>query len=138
MASNGGGVTNSIGLLLLRLGAAGLLFYAHGWPKITHFAERASKFPDPIHLGHPLSLGLVVFAEVFCTIFVALGLFTRIAVIPVLIFLGVAFFIQLGGAPWSDRELAAIYAVPFLALLCTGAGGISLDAIMGPRKGGKG
>ncbi len=128
----------SFGLLVLRLGAAGLLFYGHGWPKITHFAERAAKFPDPLHLGsHPLSLGLVVFAEVFCTLFVALGLFTRVAVIPVIIFTMVAAFVQNAGAPWSDKDLALIYAVPFVALLSTGPGGFSLDAIMGPRRGGK-
>jgi putative oxidoreductase len=137
MASNSGGVTSSIGLLILRAGTAAMLLIGHGWPKLTHFGEYAAKFPDPIHVGPTLSLGLVVFAEVFCSIFVALGLFTRLAVVPIVIFLGVAFFIQHAHDPFMKKELALVFMVPFLTLLFTGAGRFALDSIVGPRKGGK-
>ena len=72
MASNGDTITGSIGLLVLRVGAAGLLLCAHGWAKVTHIGQMAKSFPDPLHLGSPASFGLVVFAEAVCTLFVAL------------------------------------------------------------------
>lgn len=120
-----------VALLLLRLGAAALLLGGHGWSKLTHFSERAATFPDPIGVGSTTSLGLVVFAEVGCSLLVALGLLTRLAVLPILVFLGVAFFIQHAHDPWPRRELALIYAVPFLTLLLAGPGRISVDAALG-------
>jgi putative oxidoreductase len=133
MAQDNTGTAASIGLLLMRVTAGGLLLYGHGWPKLLHFAERASRFPDPLGIGSPRSLALAVFAEVLCAACVVLGFATRFASIPILILLGVAAFRVLGGAPWSDRELALVYAAPFLALVLTGGGRYSLDARFGPK-----
>jgi putative oxidoreductase len=123
-----------LGLLLLRLGAALLLFAGHGWPKIANFAERAARFADPLGLGPQLSFGLVVFAEVGCAIAIALGLLTRWAVVPLLIFFAVAAFVQHAADPWARKELALIFAVPFATLLFTGPGHLSLDAWMERRR----
>ena len=128
MASNGGGMTSSIGLLVLRVGMAGLLLGAHGWGKITHIAERAGSFPDPIHVGSTVSFWLVVIAEVFCSAFVALGLFTRAATVPIIGFLSVAFFIHHAADPFPRREMALVYLVPFVALFFLGPGKFALDA----------
>ena len=121
----------ALGQLTLRLGASGLLIYGHGWPKLTHFAQRAAHFPDPLHVGHTLSLSLVVFAEVVCAGAVALGLLTRLAVIPLLIFFGVAAFVQNGAAPFADKELALIFAVPYIGIALIGPGRFSVDAARG-------
>jgi putative oxidoreductase len=128
MSSNGGSMTSSIGLLVLRVGVAGLLFCAHGWGKITHIADRAKSFPDPLHLGSTPSFWLVVLAEVFCTPLVALGLFTRAATIPIIGFLSVAFFIHHAADPFPRRELAVLFLIPFVALFFTGPGRFALDA----------
>jgi putative oxidoreductase len=124
----------AIGLLILRVGSASLLFFAHGWPKIAHFADRAGQFSDPLHVGSTASLALVVFAEVLCSAMVAVGLLTRWAVIPILIFLLVAGFIQHGADPWARKELAFVYLVAFLPLLFTGAGRFSIDALISKRR----
>jgi putative oxidoreductase len=118
----------SLGLLVLRVGAASLLIYGHGWGKLIHFGERSVTFSDPIGLGPLPSLTLVVFAEVFCSLAVLLGLFTRFAVLPPLIFFTVAFFIHHAQDPFRQKELALVYAVPFLTLLITGGGRHSVDA----------
>ena len=128
MSSNGDTLTRSIGLLVLRLGMAGLLLLGHGWDKVTHLAARARSFPDPLHIGGPASFGLVVFAETACALFVALGLFTRAALIPIILFLCVAFFLYLGHEPFSQKELAIVYLVPFIALFLTGPGRFALDS----------
>jgi len=82
----------TIATLLLRLGFGGLLLVNHGWHKLTHFAEMQRQFVDPLGLGPTVSLSLVVFAEFFCSAFVILGLFTRLACVPIIIAMGVAFF----------------------------------------------
>ena len=120
-----------LGLFLLRVGAAGLLIYGHGWPKLTHFAESAAGFPDPLGVGGPASIGLVVFAEVLCAPLVLLGVATRLAAVPIVIFLMVAVFVQHAHDPWARKELALIYATPFVTLLFTGPGRFSLDQAVG-------
>lgn len=127
----------SLGLLVLRLGVGGMLLYGHGWAKLMAFAERAPKFADPIGLGPVVSFTLVVFAEVFCSTAVALGLGTRLAAVPIVIFSIVAAFVQNGSGTFDDKELALIYGVPMLALVFTGGGSYSLDAAIGKVRRGR-
>lgn len=127
----------SVGLLVLRLGAGGLLIYGHGWGKITKFADRAPKFADPIGLGPETSFALVVFAEVICAAAVMLGLGTRLATVPILIFTAVAAFVQHAADPFADKEKALLFAVPMLTLMLTGGGRYSLDAVIGRLRRGR-
>jgi putative oxidoreductase len=104
-----------IGLLILRVGAGVMLLLGHGWGKLMHFSERVGSFADPIHLGPQASFMLVVFAEVFCSALVAVGLMTRLAVIPLVIFFLVAGLIQHADDPWNRKELAFLFLVAFPA-----------------------
>jgi putative oxidoreductase len=121
---------NSIGILLLRVGAGGLLFFAHGLPKLQHWSERAPEFANPIGLGPEVSFSLVVFAEVVCALAVTLGVATRVAAAPIVFFLLIGAFVQHGTDPFSDKELALVYAVPFAALTLTGGGRHALDTLI--------
>ena len=118
---------SAIGLLILRVTLGGVMLFAHGGGKLVNFADVSSKFPDPLGVGSPLSLGLAVFAEVFCAIAIMLGLFTRAAAVPLLITMLVAAFIVHGDDPFKKQEFALLYAVPFLALILTGPGRYSID-----------
>lgn len=131
MARGGGGIARNVGLLVLRVGASATLFLAHGWPKITHFNELADQFANPIGVGATASLVLVVFAEVFCTALVALGLLTRIFAMPIVIFFTVAVFIQHLHDPFQQKELAVVFGVMFVSILLLGPGRFSLDAWLG-------
>src|SRR5215213_8060906 len=82
----------SFAMLLLRLGAGSLIMINHGLDKLMHFAQKASGFADPFYIGSTTSLALVVFAEFFCGAFIILGLFTRLACIPLVIAMSVALF----------------------------------------------
>ena len=128
---------HDIGLLLLRVAAGAMLFLGHGWAKITHFSERAGLFANPIHLGSVPSFTLVVFAEIFCSALVAVGLLTRWAVVPIVIFMLVAGFIQHAQDPWNRKELAFMYLAAFLPLLFTGPGRFSIDALIAKRRSGR-
>jgi len=126
----------SLGLLILRLGTAGLLLYGHGWGKLMHFGERIHRFSNPIGLGPELSFTLVVFAEVVCSTLVALGLWTRVAAIPIVLFSVVAVFGQHWHDPFAKKELALLYGIPALALALTGGGTFALETLIGKKRGG--
>jgi len=118
----------SIGLLILRLGFGGFMLAAHGWPKLVGFSEKAGSFPDPIGVGSPASLALAVFSEVVCALLVMIGLTTRLALIPLIITMGVAFFIIHGEDPFQRKELAMMYLVAYVAMMFPGPGVFSVDA----------
>ena len=74
---------------LLRIGF-GILMMHHGYDKLVKFAEMKSHFINFMGIGSTASLLLVVFAEFFCAMFVVLGLFTRLATVPLIICMAVA------------------------------------------------
>jgi putative oxidoreductase len=123
----------SFGLLLMRVGASALLLFGHGWGKLVHFSEKSATFADPLHIGHSRSLALTVFAEVICAILVGLGFATRFAAAVLVIQFAVIVLVVMHGAPFGDRELALIYAMPFLCLMFTGGGAYALDTRFGPK-----
>jgi putative oxidoreductase len=120
----------AIGLLLLRVCFGGLLAYQHGWAKFSGFSAMAESFPDPLGVGHKISLGLVVGAEFFCALLLIPGLLTRLAVIPLIINMGVAFFVFHSADPLEKKELALLYLIPFVAIFFCGPGPISIDGLI--------
>ena len=125
-------VSSSLAMLLLRLTAGGSML-THGIPKLLHFSEKAPHF-DPIGLGGPLSLGLVVFAEVLCSILLILGIGSRFVTIPLMITMLVAIFVVHWNDPFGKKELALLYLVMYLAIFIAGAGSFSMDAGMSGKK----
>ncbi len=120
-------------MLLLRLGAGGLMLVNHGWSKLQNFSAMSSQFGDPVGLGPKVSLALTIFAEFFCAAFIVLGLFTRLAAIPLIIAMAVAFFIVHEGiyAPGPrSGELALLYLFCYLTLLFAGPGKYSVDRMI--------
>ena len=121
---------NDIGLLILRLGIGGFILTTHGWGKLVGFNELAARFPDPIGLGPTASLALAVFAEALCGLLLVLGLGTRFAAVPLLVTMLVAAFVVHAGDPWAKKELALLYAIPFLTLIFTGGGRFALERVI--------
>jgi putative oxidoreductase len=122
-----------LGLLLLRVASGGFMAYSYGWGKLQGILEGDLGFADPIGIGEVPSLFLTVFAEFVCGILVALGLFTRLALVPLLITMGVAVFIIHAEDPFSKQELGLLFLIPYLTLFLTGAGKFSLDKAMGGK-----
>ncbi|HSC84598.1 MAG TPA: DoxX family membrane protein [Pseudomonas sp.] len=77
-------------LLFMRVGAALMLLQVHGLPKLLHWQTELQHIEDPFGLGAQLTLGLAVFAEVLCPLLLLLGVFARLACLPVLAVLLVA------------------------------------------------
>ena len=124
------GTMGSFGLLLTRFIVGGLLIYEHGWAKLINFQAKAGRFPDPIGLGSNVSLGLTVGAEVVCAGMLIIGLFTRLAAVPIVFLMVVAAFWIHAGDPISDKELALMYLAPALLIVFNGAGRYSIDGMV--------
>jgi len=97
--------------------------------KIQQFAGRF------LQLGHKTSLCLVIFAELFCSLFIVLGLFTRLTVVPLIITMLVVIFGHNAGKPWTDSEQAYTYLAGYLTLLFCGPGKASVDGMMNKQGG---
>jgi putative oxidoreductase len=117
-------------MLFLRVGVGVLMMY-HGYGKLTGFGEMQHKFMNFMGIGQTASLALVVFAEFFCSLFLILGLFTRMATIPLIITMGVALVKAHKSEIFGEGEMAALYLVIYLVLLLLGPGKISVDGMSG-------
>jgi putative oxidoreductase len=118
-------------LLVLRLGAGSLMLVKHGFDKLIHFSNIALRFADPFHIGTTTSLALVIFAEFFCSAFIIIGLFTRLASVPLVIAMSVALFSANKGDFFGKGEAAGLFLTVFVVLLFTGAGKVSMDRLVG-------
>ena len=119
----------NIGMLALRLGG-GALVIAHGYDKLVHFATLRHQFINFMGIGSSLSLTLVIFAEFFCGLLLLIGLFTRLAAIPVVISMAVALVKAHHSDVFGAGEKAALYLTIFIALLLCGPGKASVDGII--------
>lgn len=117
-------------ILVLRLGT-GLLMMNHGYDKLIHFGSMHSKFMNFMGIGTSLSLALLIFAEFFCSIFLVLGLFTRLATIPLIVAMSVALFKAHNAEIFGKGELPALYLTVYIVLLLIGPGKISVDGMVG-------
>lgn len=120
----------SAAMLVLRLGV-GILMMNHGYDKLKHFSEYQAEFMNFMGMGRTLSLALVVFAEFFCSLFLILGLFTRLAAIPLIIVTCVIIFKVNHGNVFGEGEMAALYLAGYLVLLFVGPGRVSVDSMIG-------
>jgi putative oxidoreductase len=85
------------------------------------------KFPDLIGIGSKTSLILVIFAELVCGFFIAIGLFTRLAVIPTFITMMVAFFIAHAQDDFQTKTLPFVFLVLSIIIFLLGSGKFSVD-----------
>lgn len=122
----------SVALFLLRTVSSYLLIINHGWGKLVSYGDRAGSFGDPLNIGTQFSLSLAVFAEVFCAAFVFLGLFTRLASLPIVILFSVVLLKiskNVSAGP-AGGELAAMFLLCFATILITGPGRYSIDKLI--------
>ena len=120
----------STAMLALRL-VAGILMMSHGYDKLVHFDKTAGFMPQFLGLSSSITTALVIFAEFFCALFVIIGLFTRLACVPLIITMCYALFITLHGDVFGKGEIAALYLAAFPVLLLVGPGRVSVDGMMG-------
>lgn len=118
----------SILILCLRV-FFGIIFLLHGFDKLINFNQLSYTFPSAFGFGSYMTLMLSIFAEFCCSMFLITGLLMRLAVIPMIIAMAVAFF-DVHDAMFPEGELALIYLIMFVILYFTGPGRYSLDYLI--------
>lgn len=143
--------TASVGILALRLSFGLMMLLGHGLPKLQNFQKiienKAFYTPDffPLNwMSMPVSLGAAIVAELGCAALIIIGLSTRWAAFILGFTMVVAAFAVLNDAMWffqpgsgkPFKELALLYLVAMIALILTGPGRFSIDALIDkPRRG---
>ncbi len=100
--------STDIALLIARVAIAGFML-VHGIPKMENlFSGEPVAFANVFGMGQELSLGLAVFAEVICSLFILLGLGTRLAAVPLIITMLIAVFSIHGADSFVKRKWPAL------------------------------
>lgn len=117
-------------MLFLRV-VVGALMMTHGYDKLVKFSEIKGNFMNFLGLGSSVSLALLVFAEFFCSILLILGLFTRLATIPLIIAMGVVIYKVAHMDVFEKAELPALFFISYVVILFVGPGKASVDGMTG-------
>ena len=116
----------SVILLIVRV-VFGVTLMNHGIDKWANYQELSAVFPDPLGIGSPLSLGLAIFGELACSMAFIIGFLYRLAMIPMIFTMCVAFFIVHADDPFAVKELAFVYLVVFVLMYIVGPGKFAVD-----------
>jgi len=121
----------NLAALILRLTFGLIICIFYGFDKLTNFHNLQLVFSDPLHIGHRWSLVLVIVAETLGGLLLALGLFTRLAALMLVISFAVAAFLVHRGHIQAQHESVYLYLAAFFCILLVGPGRISVDGMMG-------
>ncbi len=127
----------SAGILLIRV-VIGVLMAFYGYQKLINFETMAAsdfwaKEVSFLGMTGKAPLALTVFAEFFCSLLLILGLFTRMALIPLIICMGyivacvAKFDVIYSGDNGIEMNTAFVYFIIYIGILLTGPGNYSLD-----------
>lgn len=123
-----------VAALFFRLLFGGTMALSHGYGKLTGMS--ADKFPDPLGIGKAASYWGAVSGEFFFCVLIVIGLLTRIACVPAVFTMGVAFFVVHKADTFQTKEMAFLYMCGFTILLLLGPGKYSLDHALFCKKHG--
>lgn len=119
-----------LGLFVLRIAISVFMVSLHGWHKVNNYSAVLNDFPELISLEPRNGLSMAIFAEVFCSLFLAFGLFTRIVAIPLCITMFVAALIFNAEQAFIVKEKPLLYFIVYVSLFVMGAGRYSVDRLI--------
>jgi len=123
--------TQDIALLIFRVVFGFTMLPDHGWVKLSNYnALRQNFYYDFLGMGSFVSASLAVFAEFFCSIFIILGLFTRLSTIPLMILLVVAASVHNWILFYNKDERVILFLFGYFLIFLLGPGKYSLDRIL--------
>ena len=135
------GAAATFGHLFLRISSGLMIFYIHGWHKlegwITYLQNgtpwKLAEEVAGMHFPAPLASAVVAtLVQFICSLFIIVGLFTRINAL--LLFGALSGAILQNLLAGRDPQLAILYTLVVLTLAFIGGGRISLDAKWFPKE----
>ncbi|MFV3415111.1 DoxX family protein [Pseudomonas nitroreducens] len=114
--------SGALALLFMRVSAALLLLQVHGLPKLLHWQSELKHIEDPFGFGAAPTLALAVFAEVLCPLLLILGVFARLACLPVIAVLLVALLFVHPQWSLEEGQFAWWMLILFAGLALAGPG----------------
>ena len=129
------GAAATFGHLFLRISAGLMIFYIHGWHKLEGWIAylhngtpwKLAEEVAGMHFPAPLASAVVAtLVQFICSLFIIVGLFTRINAL--LLFGALSGAILQNLLAGRDPQLAILYTLVVLTLAFMGGGRISLDA----------
>jgi putative oxidoreductase len=132
------GRLKGLALLLGRL-AVGLVFLSTGWGKV-HNVAKVTEFFTSLHIPAPgLNAVVVGWSELLCGAALVIGLFTRLATIPLIVSMIVAIITAKRGDIHGFFDLIAFEETTYLLVLVMiailGPGSISIDHLLAKKYG---
>jgi putative oxidoreductase len=125
-----------VALLLGRL-SVGLVFLSTGWGKV-HNVEKVTEFFTSLHIPAPgLNAVVVGYSELLCGAALVIGLFTRLATIPLIVSMVVAILTAKRGDIHGFFDLIAFEETTYLLVLVMiailGPGSIAVDHLLAKK-----
>lgn len=122
----------NMALLFFRVVVSGALM-THGYGKVVRLIEGDIWGRTHLFFNEEISLALVAFAEFICPIFVSLGLWTRLFIIPILYaFVIIVFDVHLED-PFTKMEKGLLFLVSYSLIFMVGPGKFSLDNLISKK-----
>lgn len=112
----------------------GAMMLTHGIGKIQNYNAIVNSFPDPLGIGSAVSFTLITLIEVGCSVLIIMGLFTRLATLPLIFGMYIATFIAFPEKTFAEGELSFVYMGIYIMLLVSGGGRYALDALFFPYR----
>ena len=123
----------NLSMLVFRVLVSAELMAAHGLKKIGIGVANAEHVPNPLHLPDALNLAFATSANLFFPVFVMLGFFTRLAVLPILAVTLTGYFILHWNDSLLEKDAPFMYSAVFLLILVLGPGKYSIDYFINRR-----
>ena len=125
-------------IALLRV-AMGVVFIAHGWPKVfgsataNHGSGRTEQLLRSKGIPYPALVAKTMgYTELIAGLLVCVGLFTRVAVVPlILIVVGAIPMVKWKKGFVDGWDWPFVLIIVGLVLMASGAGGLSVDSLLG-------
>lgn len=126
-------LNTDLAALLLRFIIGGMFIY-HGYIKIENYSTYMPLMKDIIGIGPKLSFNLIIMAEFGGGLLVALGLLTRLAILPIFTCMVIAYFIAHKNDAFMMKMLPFVYMWLCLPIFVLGSGKWSVDGLIFSRK----
>lgn len=123
-------------LLIFRIAIGGLILL-HGIGKLQDLVNGNTGFFDgfdPFGIGGFTMLLLAVISEFLGSILVILGVYMRLALIPLIVTMAIAFFVFHANDGLMDKETPLVYLVCLIILMFLGSGKYSLSKVWSNEK----